>query len=263
MFVAIINDCSDENAFGRQVARASVLFGANIVTVGVKFGYTLEGAGNLIDLLDSLEGSKGIIMVNLAPRHGEGKKWENGSPFCYFNYQNALVASTVDGLTLSLVKKLKLTSEVKLLDVTKVIRYSESKGLIDRKKGERIISSQFRSFDFLPRAAKWISEGMDVPYVTYAISKIDEAPKAVWLVDNFGNCKTTLLPKDVDFEPGTILTTKIGDLKCYRRLKDVPINEPGIVIGSSGLNEDRFLEVVVKGKSAAEKFNLGVGSVLF
>jgi hypothetical protein len=262
MFVAIINDCSDENAFGRQVARASVYFGAHIVTVGVKFGYTLEGAGNLIDLLDSLEGSKGIILVNLAPRHGEGKKWENGSPFCYFNYGESLIASTVDGFTLSLVKKLKLTDEIKLLDVTKVIRFAEEKSLIDRKIGDRIISSQFRSFDFLPRAAKWISEGRKVPYEIYSIEKVDDAPKAVWLVDNFGNCKTTILPQDVNFEPGQTFETKIGKLICYRTLRDLPEGEAGVVIGSSGLNENRFLEVVVKGASAATKFNLEVGSKL-
>src|SRR5215469_12078503 len=103
MFVTIINDCKDENAFGRQQTRASMLFNTHVTTIGVEFGETIEGSGNIIDMLDASDGAKGILLVNLAPRHGEGKKWENGTPFCYFSYKDTLVVSTVAGFTLSLI----------------------------------------------------------------------------------------------------------------------------------------------------------------
>ena len=73
MFVTIINDCKDSNTFGRQETRASLLFNTHIATVGVEYGVTLEAAGNLIDILDASEGAKGVILVNIAPRHPAAK----------------------------------------------------------------------------------------------------------------------------------------------------------------------------------------------
>ena len=75
-FVTIINDCDSPNDFGRQETRIFRLFGSiPVVTVSIKFGGTVEAAGNLIDMLDASDGQKGIILMNAAPRHGEGKKW--------------------------------------------------------------------------------------------------------------------------------------------------------------------------------------------
>src|SRR5688572_12965729 len=98
MFVTIINDCKDENAFGRQATKAAALFGCSIVTVGVDSD--IEAAGNLIDCLDAGEGKEGVILVNVAPRHGDAKKWPNGTPFGYFLYKETLVVTSIDGLTL-------------------------------------------------------------------------------------------------------------------------------------------------------------------
>lgn len=262
MFVTIINDCRDGNAFGRQATRAMALFGAPVTTVGIEQD-ELEASGNLVDVLDASAGEKGVILVNVAPRHGRGKKWPNGTPFGYFRYRDTLVVSSVDGLTLSLVKKLGLLSEFHLFDIPSVVEVMEQEGHISKETKEHIIHTQFRSYDFLPRVAHWITQGISVPSSSYSLDQIPDAPQTIWMIDNFGNCKTTLVAKDIDFKPGKEIAMSFGKLPCYARLKDVPNHEAGIIIGSSGINGDRFLEVVVQGKSAAQKFNLHVGSQLF
>ena len=79
MFVTIINDCRDADEMGRQTTRASVLFpGSNINFLGVNNFNEIEAAGLLVDVIDAGTGDKGVIMVNAAPRHGTGKKYENG-----------------------------------------------------------------------------------------------------------------------------------------------------------------------------------------
>ncbi|MBI1839007.1 MAG: hypothetical protein HYR95_01760, partial [Candidatus Colwellbacteria bacterium] len=103
MNITIINDCRDANAAGRQAARAATLLGGTVAFIGVT--NDLEASGNLIDALDAIEGKGGIVLVNVAPRNGTAKKWENGTPFGYFWYKETLVLASVDGLTLSLVKK--------------------------------------------------------------------------------------------------------------------------------------------------------------
>jgi S-adenosylmethionine hydrolase len=121
----------------------------------------------------------------------------------------------------------------------------------------------FRSFEFIPRAAKWLTDGLQLPYKPYAISNTPDAPASIWFVDNFGNCKTTLRAEDVAFETGKQITTTVGPLTCYNRLKDVPDHQPALIIGSSGYNEDRFLELVIQGKNAAKQYNLTSGSLIF
>ena len=98
MFVSIINDCNDENAMNRQASRAASFFNSAVSTLGVSdFGTEgsgeLEAAGNLIDTLDACEGREGVILVNVANRHGKGKKWPNGTPFCYFYYKKMAIVS--------------------------------------------------------------------------------------------------------------------------------------------------------------------------
>ena len=97
MFVTLITDCKDDNALGRSTTRLSTLFDCNITTIGVNgWDADLEAAGNLIDMLDASEGKKGVILVNVAPRHKSGKKWPNGTPFGYFHYKDTLVVISVD-----------------------------------------------------------------------------------------------------------------------------------------------------------------------
>jgi len=264
MFVTIINDCNSQNDFGRQATRIFRLFGRiPVITVSIDFGGTYAASGNLMDMLDASDGQIGAILVNAAPRHGMGKKWPNGTPFGYFYYKDTLVISTIDGYCLSLVKKLGLIKSLYLTDVPTVAEEMIKKKLLDPRLRGIIVKSQFRSFDYMPRLAKWLTDKVNVPHKKYSLDNIIDIPKAVWLVDGFGNCKTTILPHEVKHAPKKILKTKIGNLICYDRLKDVPDGKPGLIIGSSGFGLKRFLEVVVQGKSAAEKFKLKAGSKLF
>jgi hypothetical protein len=130
MFVTIINDCTDANVVGRQGTRVASLFGVSPTYVGVGAGLQsdnsadpaeLEAAGCLIDVLDAADEEKGVVLVNVANRHSKGKKWPNGTPFGYFYYRNTLVVSTIDGVVLSLVKKLKLVDFVFVMDIPTVL----------------------------------------------------------------------------------------------------------------------------------------------
>lgn len=261
MFTTIINDCRDQNALARQATRALTLIGHSAVIVGVE--NDLEAAGNLIDILGASEGKKGVVTANVAPRHGKGKKWPNGTPFGYFYIKDTLVVSTIDGYCLSLVKKFKLIKSINLMDVPTVVDDMIKKGFIDEELRDLIVNGQFRSYDFVPRVTKLLLDKVNIPYEKYSVDNIEDAPKAIWWVDNFGNCKMTVLPEDVEFKPGKILKTKVGEFQCYPRLKDVPNHKPGIIVGSSGFGTKQLLELVIQGKSAGKEFSLTSGSDLF
>lgn len=260
MFVTIINDCNDENAKGRQITRASSLFKCPINFIGVQ--NDIEAAGNIIDALDAAGEQEGILLVNVAPRSskwklsheniGNGKKWKNGTPFGYFKYKNVLVVSTIDGYTLSLVKKLEIVDSIKIFDIPTVIKFVVMKNLITKVEADRINDTQFRSFDFSPRAAYWLKDEITLPSKTYSLSKIKCSPDTIWFVDNFGNCKTTLLEKDLSL-------SKNNFLSFYPRLKDVPDDKSALIIGSSGLGNHRFIEIIVQGERADDKYNLKLG----
>jgi hypothetical protein len=87
-----------------------------------------------------------------------------------------------------------------------------------------------------------------------SIDEIPDAPHTIWWIDNFGNCKTTF----VDGEENVLLE-KFPNIQKYTRLKDVPNDEAGIVVGSSGIGETRFLEIVVQGKNASDILELEIG----
>jgi hypothetical protein len=84
-FITVIQDCNDEGTKGRITSRVQNLFeGISPSFVAVGAYSDLQAAGNLVDILDATEGGDGVILVNAAPRHGKGKKYENGIPFGYF-----------------------------------------------------------------------------------------------------------------------------------------------------------------------------------
>jgi hypothetical protein len=257
MFVTLINDCRDANAFGRQATKAGALLGRPVVTVGVKSD--LEAAGNLVDALDAAEGREGIVLVNVAPRNGEAKKWPNGTPFGWFTVGKTLVVASVDGLTLSLAKKLGLVDAVRVFDIPTVVESLVRRGVITLELGNRIAATQFRSLEFLPRAAAWLAAGIELPTERFAAADIADAPAAVWWVDNFGNCKTTLLPEEVSRFTDEGALSGLASLALHDRLKDVADGEPALVIGSSGHGDKRFVEVVIQGGDAAARFNLRTG----
>ena len=263
MFVTIINDCRDADEMGRQTTRASVLFpGSNINFLGVNNFNEIEAAGLLVDVIDAGTGDKGVIMVNAAPRHGTGKKYENGTPFGYFYHNKKIIVSTVAGYTLSLVKNFGCIDKLCVTDLTTVIDHFIKLGKFDKDARDRTVVTQFRSFEYMPFLAKWLYEGLDVPHEEMSLNEIPDVPKTIWWTDNFGNAKTTILPEEIDFKPGKKITTNVGTFTCYNRLKDVPNGEPGMTIGSSGFQNKRFVEITIQGKSAAQEFGLKSGVVL-
>ncbi|MDP3795079.1 MAG: SAM-dependent chlorinase/fluorinase [bacterium] len=255
MHRTIINDCRDANAVGRQMTRVASLLGGSVSFVGVT--RDIEAAGNLIDVLDAFEEDDGVVLVNVAPRSGPTKRWENGTPFGYFWYKQVLVLASIGGLTLSLVKKLGLVSAVSVLDVPQALDELIAVGAVPHERKDAITRTQFRSYDFLPRVAAFLASGNALHAGRLAITEIPAAPAAVWCVDNFGNCKTTLLAGEVAGKAH--LATRFGELPYFSRLKDVPDHTAAIVTGSSGLGRQRFVEIVLQGGSAAAQLSISVG----
>jgi S-adenosyl-l-methionine hydroxide adenosyltransferase len=258
MFITIINDCHCQNAAARQTTRVSSLFGITPNFLGVNSD--IEAAGNLIDILDVAQNEEGYILVNVAPR-GEYKKWENGTPFGYFKYKNVTVFTSISGYTLSLIKKLKLAESIELFDIPTVIADLYSKGIATQEQVDFISNTQFRSLEFLPRAAFWIYKGYDLPTTTYSLSEIDDLKPTIWWIDNFGNCKTTILPSELEsFRPEFI--SKIAELPFHTRLTDVVKGAASLTQGSSGIGDHRFVEIVVQRGRANEHFEFKTGADL-
>lgn len=263
MYVTIINDCHDPLTRNRQVVRAAALFPSTHVSfVSVGNFADLEAAGAIIETIDAGMGEPGIILANVAPRHGKAKKWPNGTPFGHIRYHSTDIFSTVDGVTLSLISKYGLADSVEVYDIPTVLDAMITKTKLAPHLREPITDTQFRSYEFLPRVAYWYTHGEELPHEKHALSDFKSAPLSVYSVDNFGNCKTTALPEDIGHEPGKKLKTPWGELTCYARLKDVPNGEPGITIGSSGYKSKRLIEIVIQGKSASDAFGIKVGDSL-
>lgn len=257
LFSVLITDCLDENARGRQLARLSTLLPCSTAFIGVNSD--LEASGNLIDALDAGGGNEGVILVNVAPRQHVQEKWGNGTPFGYFWFEKTLIVSTVDGRTLSLVKKLDLTKNIQVLDVPTVVEIMFRHGMVNKDEAAYIKGTQFRSFEFLPRAATLLLTEKKLPAKELQLSSINDAPSAIWWIDNFGNCKTTLLQSDVTVDTDGMIDLTIGTLPYITHLRDVVDDTIAIIEGSSGMLGKRFLEITVQGKDAAAELNLFSG----
>lgn len=263
MYVTIINDCADPGTMNRQVVRAATFFPAtHISPVAVGAYADLEASGMIIDTIDGAMDEPGIILANVAPRHGKAKKWPNGTPFGHIQYQNTHIFATVDGATLSLIHKYGLAQEIEVYDIPTVLDAMIKKDKLPKHLRDPITNTQFRSYEFLPRVANWYMHGVEIPHEVHPLSDFLPAPLAIWYVDNFGNCKTTAWAEDVGHRSGTKLKTTWGEITCYDRLKDVPDGKEGLIVGSSGYRNHRFLELVVQGQSAAQHFHAKVGDPL-
>lgn len=256
MFITIINDCKDSNAVARQSTRIASIFNVAPIFAGVQ--NDLEAGGTLVDVLDASEGKEGIVLANVAPRNKKQKLWQNGTPFAYFYYKKTLIITTIEGYILSLSDKLGLVSDLRILDVKDVLNFAAQEKLLPKNLVNKITWSQFRSFDFTPRAARWIWDGAQLPIksTNYKIDKIDPV---VWNIDNFGNIKTTILPEDVEFKDEKSVKTNFGNLKCFSNLRDVPDKKVALIVGSSGIKDKRFLEIVVQGIGLADELNARTG----
>lgn len=252
MFVTIINDCHCPNARGRQETRVASIF--NCPVNFIKINSDLEAAGNLVDALEAGLGREGVILLNVAPRNGQAKKWKNGTPFGYFYFRQTLVISTLDGQSLSLLKKSDLFPEIKMVDLEKTVKLNFS-------APEKIIQTQFRSLEFSPRLASWIMEGKKIKSEPWNISQAPDIEALVWCVDNFGNLKTSVIAGTAEAEKIKSRLTKQG-FKFVTNLKNCPDKQTCLIKGSSGWGEKKFLEIVINGGNAAQELGLGIGSDL-
>jgi len=259
MQITIINDCQDQNAKLRQVSRTGSYFkNASVDCFGVNS--ELEAAGFLLDAIDSFEGREGVILANVAPRNGSAHKWKNGTPFGYFWHKKTLIVTTIDGIILSLANKYDIIGKLYILEIKDVLDSIKKRELSDDVKS-RIIASQFRSFDFLPRAAYWIKNKKTFAKKEFDISQIPNLGGKIWFIDNFGNSKTTIDSKEVlDKENVKIrINGNSLNLKFYKCLRDLRDGETGLVRGSSGIYNNRFLEIMTQGKNTANALNIKTG----
>jgi len=261
MFTTIITDCWGENEKGRQIARFNSLGLGPTDLIGVSSDFsndaTIEGGADIIDVLDATEGKKGIVVLNVAPR-GDKKDGGNGTHFSYFYYKNTLVISTVKGYCLSFVKKFGLAKEVNEVELQDVLAFVHQKGLINTSLKDYIVKSQFRSFDFVPRLARWLVDEVKVPFKKIDLKAIPSPPECVWHIDAFGNAKTSILSTEVNFKPHQTVKSGLGEFNFYTRLKDVPHGKTAVYIGSSGFGSKRFLEIATQGIEGSAKKALGV-----
>jgi len=260
MFTTIINDCRDDNAKSRQESRVGSLLETSISFIGVNSD--IEASMHLVDILDATYGKKGLILVNVAPRGGAAKKWENGTPFAYFWFKDTLVVSSIDGFTLSGIKALNLIEKVQLLDIHTAVDAMFTAGFISQEEAWRIPFSQFRSFDFTPRIGAFLSQIKQVPNTDYPLSEVKDLPAAIWHIDNFGNAKTTI-PYTENVKEGGKINTRFGEVSFYEHLRDVPDGETALVKGSSGLKNNRFLEILTQRRNFAKISSAKIGDDIY
>ena len=262
--ITYITDCRDANTVGRLKSRVSTYFpNSNVILVGVKDD--VEAAINLVDMFDAFEGRPGIVLMNVARREGgdRKKKWPNGTPFGHVKIGNIDLFTTIDGYVLSMLEELlEIDIEVEIFDIPDTV---PNMGL-EEKVQERIINTQFRSFDYLPRLAGAIMCGAELT-PTETFTDVPTMPKMVCWVDSFGNLKTNLQPEDIQFEEGKEVVIRTGGhkqfrLPCYYRLKDIPDGYVAFTIGSSGVKDKRFIEIMQQGESAANALDLQTGDAI-
>ena len=269
--ITYLTDCTDTNATARIGSRVSALFGYPPLVLPLTGSRPdLLASLTVLDIIYATEltGTRrtgSITLLNLAPRIG---KADNGTPFCYFQYYNHLVVSTAIADLFSLVRIHLGIASVYVTDVRSVMdAAARSWASFSESEVDLIVNTQFRSLWFMPLLAKWIKDGRSIP--SRRISTPDvSAPPHVQLIDNFGNCKINCTLAGLGGSVGDyvkILTTRDGvteptEVKCYRRLTDVPLGEAGLVSGSSCSG---FAELVVSGGSAAAEFGLTQGDTLF
>lgn len=260
MFTTIINDCKDDNARSRQESRVSALLETATSFIGVNSD--LEAGMHLLDILDATEGRPGIILLNVAPRGGHATKWENGTPFAFFWYHQTLIVGSVDGYTFSGAKKVGILPDLELLDTHTGAAAMQEAGFIDATAAKHIPATQFRSFDFTPRIAAFLWHEHYVPSTSYAANEVADLPLAVWHIDSFGNAKTTLLPTDLESLDHPT-STRFGDLLYTPQLRDLPDHTNGLVRGSSGLSDQRFLELIEQRGNFSAAQHVEIGDAIF
>lgn len=261
--VIVISDCQDANARARVCLRLAAIFGVTPIFIAVTG--EIEAAGNLVDMVDALAGKSGLILMNPAPRGKYTSRWPDGAPFGHVRVAGCDIITTVNGYALSLLQKVvKGPIQVNVFDTRLALER-----LATTRPIEAVVNSQFRSFEFLPWLAQAVISG-NQQLSSEPLGEIPTIANCIWWIDHFGtsafgNLKTTLLPQEIDFTPEeNIVALRIGDdtrtYQCYKYFKAIPDGQWGLVIGSSGLDEQRFIEVILKGGNAAKELGCTTGT---
>lgn len=255
--ITLITDCSDENARGRQIARYASLFpSTTIQLLAVKSD--IQAAWFLLDVCDSFLDGNHLVVVNVAPRDGEWKRWENGAPFGYFEFDGHTIISSVGGCVLSLVKKFEILKNFYTWDIPTLLEEAFIAEEVSEEEKEYIKNTQFRSFEFLPRIAVWMAEkSFEIPSKRYNIEEIPDIWNRIWHIDNFWNCKTTILASE--FKKENITDTRFEHSTVKKYLRQVDTGELAFVEGSSGFDTERLIEIVKNWADAGDELNLYVG----
>lgn len=250
-------DCKDANALTRLEARLAVLFSGSTIH-GVGIDTDSEAAGCILDTIDALRitGKKAVVIGNLAPR--TDKHYKNGAPFYvgHVDYVTLIATKTC----FALLAKLGLITTIYETDVETVCR-----AFLSEAEALRIANSQFRSFEYVPRLARWAYDQEKIPSTQTTLEPVSE--QKVWWVDNFGNCKTTITAEELaTYTIHNSITLSCNDktleLPFYTRLADVPKGTLACIIGSSGYQDTRFAEIVMQGQSAAKELGITSGTPL-
>jgi hypothetical protein len=263
-FFGIITDCVDSEATLRQQVMGQQVHGILPSIAHIRSG--IAAAGHLISTVDVGRADRqcaqreGYIIVNYAPRKEDDEN-ANGSPFGYVRIGRTHVLSTLGDCELSLVHQLDLASVVQVVDLDATALWAWKKGLIDSSEKAFIMEGQFRSLYFAQPALGWLKDNRDLRQQVTRVHLISDfapaVPPCVWHVDDFGNCKTTML------DPAEISRTRFSHLPFSKRLALAPDDHtPVWVVGSSGLRDKRFLELVVKNGRASDVLDLKIGSLL-
>ena len=231
-----------------------------------------------------------LIIINVAPRTESVKRrWGNGTPFCFFAIGGVLVVSTYStpilALLFRILKKDTSVSQPKIhvMETGAVMQHAAQQQWIPQEEANRIINTQFRSYEFVPLVAYWIvtrGESGAIPCSVVSMSHLETADdddgasqtygtsptSFIWFIDNFGNCKTSLLPEDIDFVENkkysvTLENTEslIVKVPSVKRLSDAIPKVPAVIVGSSGYKNFRFLELVIKNANFAAKTGASIG----
>lgn len=253
--VAMVSDCTDANARGRMKQRIKRLVpGADVDFYKVR--HQLEAGGNMVDAMDAMGEPPGAVLCNMAPRLID--RGQNGSPIVFGRVRGFDVITTVYALPLFCMFFDEAERDLRTLNVKAFLESA----------GERPFRSQFRGLTVMPlilahvRGAAKRPVDLDKVSVSFTYPAQDISP-AIWGIDEIGeqqyNVKLTMLRSELrGVSEGDTVHLRIVNRKgktknveaTFREcMEDVPVGEIGLITGSSGYRDERFLELVQSGGS--------------
>ncbi len=242
-FIHLIADYGlGDPAFGEVIQRLTALLpSATVFPTSVPAFDTLA-TGFWIYQYALGDHPKGMfIYSNTAPRKDkkQARKDNEGEGFLYAKLENGIEIMAVNsGYCFSFIKP--YIKELKTVNVA--------------NKG-----SQFRSRDFYPKGVANHVNGKMVLGTNINPNRIPAIPEyqIVW-IDGYGNIKTTIRASTTKLEPGTKIKIQINKVTrtalVVGGIFSVAEGELSFSPGSSG-HEDRFMELILRGGSAAQLFD--------